>query len=116
MSETGGRPVAWRVELRASYSAAELCAACRLTGEELAAMVEEGLLEPQEETREAPGIPGRWRFGPRDLARALAARRLQEDLGVNLAGAALALDLLEELRRLRAQVALLERLLAEGPR
>ena len=108
MSEEGGALVRWQVELRQSYSAAELCAICELAGEELLAMVEEGLLRPS-------GGPGRWRFGVEDLARALAARRLQRDLGVNLAGAALALDLAEELGRLRARVALLERLLEEAP-
>ncbi|RMD79474.1 MAG: MerR family transcriptional regulator [Gammaproteobacteria bacterium] len=107
-SKAGGGLIHWQVELQASYSAGELCAICRLAGEELVAMVEEGLLQPS-------GPPGRWRFGPEDLARALAARRLQEDLGVNLAGAALALDLLEELRRMRARVALLERLLEGAP-
>jgi len=37
------------------------------------------------------------------VRRVRCALRLESDLGVNLAGAALALDLLEELNRLRAR-------------
>lgn len=42
------------------------------------------------------------------MQRALVALRLQEDLGVNLAGAALALQLLEELETLRSRLRVLE--------
>jgi chaperone modulatory protein CbpM len=42
-----------------------------------------------------------WRFSGRSLHRAQVARRLHEDLDVNLPGIALALDLLEEIERLR---------------
>jgi len=42
-----------------------------------------------------------------------AAARLVRDLDVNLAGAAVILDLLEERRRLERRLALLERLLEQ---
>jgi chaperone modulatory protein CbpM len=42
-----------------------------------------------------------WRFRGAELRRARIALRLERDLGVNLAGVALALELLEELEPLR---------------
>ena len=42
-----------------------------------------------------------WRFSGAQLRRARIALRLERDLGVNAAGVALALELLEELRELR---------------
>lgn len=80
----------------------ELCRACGLHAEELIAMVEEGLLEPRGES------PARWRFPATALRRVQIAIRLQRDLHVNLAGAAVAVDLIEELRRLRARLRCLE--------
>jgi chaperone modulatory protein CbpM len=46
--------------------------------------------------------PERWHFRSADLQRALAARRLERELGANLDTAALILDLQAELRRVRA--------------
>lgn len=46
----------------------------------------------------------RWRFTGTHLRRATVAIRLQRDLGVNLAGAALALELLDEVAMLRARL------------
>ena len=54
-----------------------------------------------------------WRFGSADLVRALSALRLERDLGVNPAGAALALDMLDEMQQLRRRVRLLERMIFE---
>ena len=48
--------------------------------------------------------PRQWRFGLREIHRVQTAQRLIRDLQVNLAGAALALDLLEELEELRRKV------------
>jgi chaperone modulatory protein CbpM len=44
-----------------------------------------------------------WRFGGAALRRARIALRLERDLGINLPGVALALELLEELEQLRRQ-------------
>lgn len=44
-----------------------------------------------------------WRFRGAELRRARIARRLERDLGVNAAGAALVLELLEELEQLRRE-------------
>ena len=45
-----------------------------------------------------------WRFGGAALRRTRLALRLERDLELNLAGVALALDLMEELERLRREL------------
>ena len=82
---------------------AELSQACRVHAEWIVALVEEGILEPQGDVNTG------WHFSGPSLRRARMAVHLQQDLGVNLAGAALALDLMDELESLRRQVAFLER-------
>ena len=79
-------------------SLAELCSACEVHAEFIIALVDEGILEP------AGRETGDWRFAGVSLRRAQVARRLQRDLGVNLAGAALVLELMDELRRLQARL------------
>ena len=83
----------------------ELSSLCGARPEDLAAMVSEGLLHP------LPGTPGEWRFSGIEVRRARRAVRLTRDLEINLAGAALATELLEELEALRARVRALECLL-----
>jgi chaperone modulatory protein CbpM len=61
-------------------------------------LVDEGVLDPI--GRE----PHRWRFTGTQLRRATVALRLQRDLGVNRAGAALALQLLDEIETLQARL------------
>lgn len=77
---------------------ADLCRACEVTAEQILALVEEGLVDPL--GRE----PRYWRFHSIHLRRVRCALRLERDLGVNVAGAALAIELLEELESLRAQL------------
>jgi chaperone modulatory protein CbpM len=86
-----------------SLSLGELCRASSLCAEEVIAMVDEGLLEP------GGSSPMDWRFPATSLYRVHVALRLQRDLQVNLAGVALALNLLDELRSLRERLRLLER-------
>jgi len=76
----------------------ELCRTCQLPAERVYELVEEGIIEPL--GRE----PAVWRFRWTSVRRVRCALRLEHDLGVNLAGAALALDLLEELNRLRGRL------------
>ena len=45
-----------------------------------------------------------WKFPGSNLSRAHAARRLQRDLEINLAGVALVLDLMEEMMSLRNRI------------
>ncbi len=81
-----------------SLTLAELSRACAARGEWVMELVEEGILEP------SGGTPAEWRFAAPSLQRARVVRNLQRDLGVNLAGAALVLDLLDEVERLRARL------------
>lgn len=83
-------------------SLGELARACGLRVELLMEMVEVGLLEPRGRG------PLRWRFPASAVVRARAAARLQRDLELNLAGAALVLELLDEIRTLQARVRALE--------
>ena len=77
------------------FSLGEVCAACHVAEEIVVEIVAEGIVEPSGTDR------GEWRFTGVALTRVQRALRLQHDFGVNLAGAALALDLLDELERLR---------------
>ena len=49
-----------------------------------------------------------WEFSPLSLQRVRRAIRLKQDLNVDLAGLALALDLLDELEQLRQRISFLE--------
>jgi chaperone modulatory protein CbpM len=79
-------------------SLADLCRACELSAERVFQLVEEGLIEPRGRN------PKQWRFHGRNVRRVRCVLRLERDLGVNLAGAALALDLLEEVQQLRTRL------------
>ncbi len=76
----------------------ELCRICRLPSERLLELVEQGIVEPLGRD------PEHWRFRGASVRRVRCALRLERDLGVNFAGAALALELLEELESLRARL------------
>ena len=76
----------------------QLCRTCDVRGELIEAMVEQGILEPS-------GRRGRhWCFAPSSLKRTRITLHLQRDLGLNLAGAALELDLLERIDDLDARL------------
>lgn len=81
---------------------AEVCRICGVSADEVIEMVEEGVVEPEQEGRT------RWRFHSVSVWRVRRAVQFRQDLGVNNAGAALALDLLEEVERLRARLRHLE--------
>lgn len=85
------------------FTVADLCRACGVHAEVIAEMVEYGILEPSGENS------ARWCFPGNSLRRVTTIVRLQRDLDVNLAGAALALDLLDEIRTLRQRLHALER-------
>jgi chaperone modulatory protein CbpM len=73
----------------------ELCAACRLSEDLVMDIVAEGIVEPLGADR------AQWRFSGVAVTRIQRVIRLQQDFDVNLPGAALALELLEEIERLR---------------
>jgi chaperone modulatory protein CbpM len=65
-------------------------------------LVELGVLQPAGTNRR------NWRFPGDSLHVALKARRLQQDLDLNLSGVALVLELLEEVELLRSRLQALE--------
>ena len=76
----------------------ELSLACSRSAEWVIELVDEGVIEPLV----TPCT--QWRFASHSLQRAYTAMRLQRDLGVNLAGVALALDLLDEISVLESRL------------
>jgi chaperone modulatory protein CbpM len=81
-----------------SLTLEQLCHACGVHTDWVISLVEESIIEPQGDQIQV------WRFSGDSLVRVRSALRLHRDLGVNLAGIALALDLMEELENLRAQL------------
>ena len=80
----------------------ELSHVCAVQTGYIIELVDEGLVTPDIAAEE--NEPQHWRFSGAQIRRARTAMRLQSDLGVNLAGPALALQLLDEIENLRAQV------------
>ena len=81
-----------------SLTLGQLCHACGVHADWIVSLVEESIIEPQGDEIHL------WRFSGASLVRVRSALRLQHDLGVNLAGIALALDLMAELENLRDQL------------
>lgn len=75
----------------------DLCRSCAVEVETITLLVEEGILDPVGSKSE------QWRFTLTSLRRVKTAIHLQRDLGVNLAGAALALDLLDRIAILESR-------------
>jgi chaperone modulatory protein CbpM len=80
------------------FTLADLCRSCSVPAEVINDMIEYGIIEPSGDT------VAQWQFASGCLWRVTTVVRLQRDLEVNLAGAALALDLIEEVRELRRQL------------
>lgn len=91
-------PAVELIDEQTTFTLVELCRSCAVEAEFIEAMIEQGILEPT-------GRRGRhWSFSSSSLRRTRVTLHLQRDLGVNLAGAALALDLLERIEELNARV------------
>lgn len=99
-----GEQETFQAEFEYSFSLAEISRCCQVPAEKILVLVGEGVLSPRGRTQRE------WRFASADLARALGVLRLERDLGVNTAGAALAIELMDEMQRLRERVRLLETL------
>jgi chaperone modulatory protein CbpM len=81
------------LDSRTSFTMDELCQVCRIETNLVVEMVQEGVLEPV-------AAEPNWRFSGHEVVRAQRAMNLIRDLGVNWAGAALALELLDRLEQL----------------
>jgi chaperone modulatory protein CbpM len=96
-------PAVELIDEETTFTLAELCRCCDVEAELIEVLVEHGILEPA-------GRRGRhWCFPASSLRRTRITLHLQRDLGVNLAGAALALDLLERIDELDARLRALSR-------
>jgi chaperone modulatory protein CbpM len=76
----------------------ELCEACSIDNALIDELIDEGILEP------IGGYSNERRFPYASIRRTRTVVHLQRDLGINMAGAALALELLDRLERLRVQL------------
>ena len=76
----------------------ELCQCCAVQDEIIISMVEEGMLSP------VGSSPAEWRFTGTAQRHVEITLHLQRDLRVNLPGAALALELMEEIEQLQRQL------------
>jgi chaperone modulatory protein CbpM len=75
----------------------DLSRMCAVDEQHIVEFVEEGILS-------VVGMRTEWHFSGAALRRARVAVRLERDLELNLAGVALALDLLDELAQLRHEL------------
>lgn len=73
----------------------ELCLMFQVEPDTVMELIEEGIIEPR------GGAKRDWRFRGYEIQRLQVTLRLKQDLRVNIPGAALVLDLLEEIERLR---------------
>jgi chaperone modulatory protein CbpM len=86
------------LEETAEITLQELIRTCRVHSEWVMELVEEGVVEP------VSGEGAQWRFSATSVVRVQKAHRLQRDLGVNLPGIALALELLDRIETLEARL------------
>jgi chaperone modulatory protein CbpM len=77
------------LEEQSEFSITEFCTLCAVEERQVVELVEEGVISTTSVTQ--------WRFSGDALRRARISLRLQRDLGVNPAGTALVLDLLERI-------------------
>ena len=86
------------IDEQTTFTLVELCRSCDVEAELIEALVEHGIIEPS-------GRRGRhWCFPASSLRRTRVTLHLKRDLGVNLAGAALALELLERIEALEGRL------------
>ena len=86
------------VEEEVHMSIVEISQATRAPEDLIMSWVTEGVLSP------TGSSPEDWRFSGDSLKRAKAAAQLTHDLELNVPGVALAIDLLDEITRLRNQL------------
>lgn len=89
--------IAGQIAEDTEFTLAELAAATGFCAEDILRLVDEGVIVP---VSEAPQPV----FAGHCLARVRTVVHLHRDLGVNLAGAALALELLDEIEQLRQRL------------
>ena len=84
------------LEEQIEFSITEVCSICAVDERQVVELVEQGVIGMHSVTQ--------WRFTANDLRRARISLRLQRDLGVNPAGAAVVVDLLERIEALERRL------------
>jgi len=87
--------------------ATEICQICRIELTAVMELADLGVVSPRGYD------PDQWQFPATALSRFRTVGRLMRDLGVNVSGAALAVELLEEQHHLERRLRRLERLIHE---
>lgn len=88
-------------------AAAEICELLQIDADSVRELALLGVVAARE------AAPGEWELAATALPRLRVAGRLMRDLGVNVSGAALALELLETKRELESRIRQLERLIRD---
>lgn len=81
-----------------TYDLHELCKVCKVKDALVLEMINEGMLTPFGDSAKT------WKFSATSIKKIQVTAQLQADLGVNIPGAALAIELMEELDELRSKV------------
>jgi chaperone modulatory protein CbpM len=84
-------------------SIADLCRMFAVEEHHIIELVEEGVLGTRGTVNVIEIDKTEWRFHGTEVRRARIALRLERDLGINVPGVALVLELLEELQQLRRE-------------
>ncbi len=99
MSKDAIKPISGTIfDETAEITIVELCDVCSVDRKMIDQMIDEGILELMDSGH------GRRRLPYSSVRRTRTVIHLQRDLGVNLAGAALALELLDRIDNLRTQL------------
>ena len=99
MTSNKGRAVTGMIfDEETEITVVELCEVCSVDQQMIDDLIAEGILEPLDNGGEVTRLPYS------SVRRTHTVVHLQRDLGVNLPGAALALELLERIDKLRAQL------------
>lgn len=86
------------VENETRLTLRQLCDACSVRAEYIIELVDEGFIEPS-------GVEkSHWCFSGVSIKRVRKAKRLQRDLGINLAGVALVIELVDEIEYLHKKL------------
>ena len=85
-------------------SLGELCRLCSVHADYVLDLIDEGILEPSGENVQ------QYQFHGKCVVRTQKAARLQRDMGLNLPGVAMVLDLIDEVEELRKRILEMENL------
>lgn len=97
------------VDAASVLSLDDLCHACNVEVGWIGELAEHGIIEPAGRTR------SEWRFSSLSVVRVAKAKRLERDLGLNAAGIALVLELLNEVDDLRTRLSVFRKSDEEAP-